>query len=48
MTWSSVYFGNTVQVAIWRLNLTENTKVREANLEAIALVLAGEYEDLDY
>lgn len=45
MVTSGLRVGNIIQRAIWRLHLAEKTRVRKADLEAIALVVAGEYED---
>ena len=45
MVMSGLHVGKTIQIALWRLNLAENTGVRKTDLEAIALVLAGAYED---
>ena len=44
---SGFYVGNIIQIAIWRLNVAENTRVRKTDLEAIAQDLTGDYENLE-
>lgn len=44
---SGLCVGNIIRIAVWRLNVAENTRVRKTDLEAVALALTGDYGNLE-